>query len=67
MKKKFIFRNVSLSHMENWSVAPSEALFQGWSLMKYGAFIKSFSFRIAVLNIFVKFLKKHHQQSSYSA
>ena len=35
--------------------------------MKYETFIGGFSFKIAVLNIFGKFLEKHQQQGSYSA
>ena len=40
------------------SVASSEALIQRCSLMKYGT-IGRFSFKIAVLNIFWKFLERH--------
>ena len=45
----------------------AEAIMQRCSSIKYGASIRSYSFRIAVLNIFKKFLKQHQQQSSYSA
>ena len=49
------------------SVASSETLIWRFSLMKYGTSIGRFSFKIAVLNIFGKFLGKHPRQSSYSA
>ena len=35
--------------------------------MKYGTLIGRFSFKIALLNIFGKFLEKHQQQSSHLA
>ena len=48
------------------SVTSLKALIQRCSSMKYGTSI-GFSFEIAVLNIFGKFLEKHQRQSSQSA
>ena len=45
----------------------AKAITQRCSSIKYAASIRSYSFRIAVLNTLKKFLKQHQQQSSYSA
>ena len=48
------------------SVASSKALIQQrCSLNKYGISTAGFSFKIAILNIFEKFIEKHQRQSSY--
>ena len=61
--------NDFLSHVENMSVASSEALIQRCYLMKYGASIGNYSFRIAFLNIFGNSLQnisdRAHIQHNY--
>ena len=65
-KNFLLCENVCRSHVKNLSVASLEAPIQRCSLMKYGASIGRYSFRPAVLNIFVKFVQKQ-RESFYSA
>ena len=58
-KDFLLCENVCRSHVKSVSVASLEAPIQRCSLMKYGGSIGRYSFRPAVLNIFVKFLQKH--------
>ena len=53
---KNLCENFCRSHVKSLSVASLEAPIQRCSLMKYGGSIGRYSFRPAVLNIFVKFL-----------
>ena len=64
--KKNSFVVMSVFHVGHLSVASSEAFIQRCSSIKYGASTGRYSFGIAVVNIFRKFLEKYQQQSSYS-
>ena len=44
--------------------ASSKAFIQRYFLMKYGTFIRGFSFKTTVLNIFERFFERDQQQSS---
>ena len=63
---KVVFEEGLLSSKMFLSVTSSKALIQRFSLMKYGTSIR-FSFKIAALHIFRKFLENHQRLSSYSA
>ena len=65
--KKILWGNSYLSHMGNLRFASPEEPIWRLSSIKYGVPIWRYSFRIAVLNNFQKFQKKHQQQRLNSA